>query len=131
MLASYEVERRPAAERLVMQTRSQLTLFRPGPEVTALRGLFSELLSDPDNVLRIGDLLSGADNHYVAGTDAHPFVGRWVPDFSVASASGRQRIAELARAGRPVLVDLTVSGAFVARCRPETGSPSCRMPVTR
>ena len=112
LLASYEVERRPAAERLVMQTRSQLALFRPGPEVTALRGLFSELLSDPDNVLRISDLLSGADNHYAAGTDAHPFVGRWVPDFSVASDSGRQHIAELARSGRPVLVDLTDDGAF-------------------
>jgi hypothetical protein len=32
------------------------------------------------------------------------------PDFAVASASGTQRIAELARAGRPVLVDLTESG---------------------
>jgi hypothetical protein len=40
---TYETERRPAAERLVMQTRAQLALFRPGPEVTALRELFSEL----------------------------------------------------------------------------------------
>jgi 2-polyprenyl-6-methoxyphenol hydroxylase-like FAD-dependent oxidoreductase len=43
LLATYETERRPAAERLVMQTRAQLALFRPGPEVTALRELFSEL----------------------------------------------------------------------------------------
>lgn len=121
LLASYEAERRPAAERLVMQTRSQLALFRPGPEVTALRGLFSELLSDPDNVLRISDLLSGADNHYAAGTDALPLVGWWVPDFSVASASGRQRIAELARAGRPVLVDLTANRAF-ANALADTGN---------
>ncbi|BBX44804.1 FAD-dependent monooxygenase [Mycobacterium cookii] len=114
LLATYEVERRPAAERLVMQTRAQLALFRPGPEVTALRDLFTELLSDPNNVLRISDLLSGADNHYTAGNGAHPFVGRWVPDFTVASASGRQRVAELARAGLPVLVDLTEDGAFAA-----------------
>ena len=114
LIASYETERRPAAERLVMQTRAQLALFRPGPEVTALRELFSELLTDPDNVHRISDLLSGADNHYTAGTDAHPLVGRWVPDFAVASAAGRQRIAELARDGRPLLVDLTEHGAVAA-----------------
>ncbi|MGO9925544.1 MAG: FAD-dependent monooxygenase [Mycobacterium sp.] len=114
LLATYETERRPAAERLIMQSRAQLALFRPGPEVTALRELFSELLTDPDNVRRIGDLLSGADNHYTLGADTHPLVGRWVPDFGVASTGGTQRIAELARDGRPVLVDLTENGAVAA-----------------
>jgi 2-polyprenyl-6-methoxyphenol hydroxylase-like FAD-dependent oxidoreductase len=114
LLATYESERRPGAERLIMQSRAQLALFRPGPEVTALREVFAELLTDPNNVRRISDLLSGADNRYSLGADAHPLVGRWVPDFSVASTGGTQRIAELARAGRPVLVDLTESGAVAA-----------------
>ena len=107
LLATYQTERRPAAERLIMHSRAQLALFRPGPEVTALRQLFSELLTGPDNVRRIGDLLSGADNHYTRGADMHPLVGRWVPDFGVASGIGTQRIAEFARDGRPLLVDLT------------------------
>jgi 2-polyprenyl-6-methoxyphenol hydroxylase-like FAD-dependent oxidoreductase len=114
LLASYESERRPAAERLLMETRAQLALFRPGPEVTALREIFGELLTDPANVHRIGDLLSGADNHYPSGEDAHPLVGHWVPDFSVANAAGTQRIAELARDGRPLLVDLTETGDIAA-----------------
>ncbi len=114
LLATYETERRPAAERLIMQTRAQLALFRPGPEVTALRELFAELLTDPNNVRRISDLLSGADIRYNMGTDTHPLVGRWVPDFSVASTGGTQRIAELARDGRPMLVDLTESGSVAA-----------------
>jgi len=117
LLATYETERRPAAERLIMQTRAQLALFRPGPEVTALRELFSELLTESAVVRRISDLLSGADNHYAMGdpdAQAHPLVGRWVPDFAVASAAGTQRIAELARDGRPLLVDLTESGAVAA-----------------
>ena len=97
-----------------MHSRAQLALLRPGPEVTALRELFAELLTDPDNVRRISDLLSGADNHYPLSADAHPLVGRWVPDFGVASAGGTQRVAELARDGRPVLVDLTKSGAVAA-----------------
>jgi 2-polyprenyl-6-methoxyphenol hydroxylase-like FAD-dependent oxidoreductase len=117
LLATYETERRPAAERLIMQSRAQLALFRPGPEVTALRELFSELLTDPNNVRRISDLLSGADNHYDLGDpdgEVHPLVGRWVPDFGVSSTGGSQRIAELARDGRPVLVDLTESGTVAA-----------------
>jgi hypothetical protein len=48
------------------------------------------------------------------GADVHPLVGRWVPDFGVARASGTQRVAELARDGRPLLVDLTERGVVAA-----------------
>jgi 2-polyprenyl-6-methoxyphenol hydroxylase-like FAD-dependent oxidoreductase len=113
LLATYEAERRPAAERVIMHSRAQLALVRPGPEVTALRQLFSELVTDPDVVRRLTDLISGAENRNAGGADAHPLVGRWVPDFAVANASGSQRIAELARDGRPLLVDLT-EGVVVA-----------------
>jgi 2-polyprenyl-6-methoxyphenol hydroxylase-like FAD-dependent oxidoreductase len=114
LLATYEAERRPAAERVIMHSRAQLALVRPGPEVTALRELFSELLADPDVVRRLTDLVSGAENRYTVGADAHPLVGRWVPDFAVANGCGTRRIAELARDGRPLLVDLTDGGAVAA-----------------
>ncbi|WP_407688799.1 FAD-dependent monooxygenase [Mycobacterium sp. HUMS_1102779] len=113
LLASYEAERRPAAERVIMHSRAQLALVRPGPEVTALRRLFAELLADPEVVRRLGDLVSGAENRYAAGPDAHPLVGHWVPDFAVLGAAGASRVAELARDGRPLLIDLT-AGAVVA-----------------
>jgi hypothetical protein len=70
--------------------------------------LFSELVTDPDIVRRLSDLLSGTENRYTVvalDADVHPLVGRWVPDFAVAGASGTQRVAELARDARPVLVD--------------------------
>ena len=114
LLATYEAERRPAAERVIMHSRAQLALVRPGPEVTALRQLFSELVADPGIARRLGDLISGAENRYTTGTDAHPLAGRWVPDFSVANASGTRRVAELARDGRPLLVDLTARGVVAA-----------------
>jgi hypothetical protein len=97
-----------------MHTRAQLALVRPGPEVTALRQLFSEVVTDPAIVRRLSDLISGAENRYSTGADAHPLAGRWVPDFSVANASGTRRIAELARDGRPVLLDLTDRGVVAA-----------------
>src|SRR5277367_4597473 len=113
LLDTYEAERRPAAQRVIMHSRAQLALIRPGTEVTALRELFSELLTDPDVVRRLSELVSGAENRYTVGTDAHPLAGRWVPDFAVASGGVTRRVAELARTGRPVLIDLT-EGAGVA-----------------
>jgi 2-polyprenyl-6-methoxyphenol hydroxylase-like FAD-dependent oxidoreductase len=114
LLDTYEAERRPAAERVIMHRRAQLALIRPGPEVTALRELFAELLADRHITRRLSDLVSGADNRYAAGLDEHPLVGYWVPDFGVANASGTRRIAELARGGRPLLVDLTDGGVVAA-----------------
>jgi len=116
LLATYEAERRPAAERVIMHSRAQLALVRPGPEVTALRELFSELVTEPSVVRRLVDLVSGAENRYVGALDApaHPLVGHWVPDFAVANGEGTHRIAELARDGRPLLVDLTEGGVVAA-----------------
>jgi 2-polyprenyl-6-methoxyphenol hydroxylase-like FAD-dependent oxidoreductase len=114
LLATYEAERRPAAERVIMHSRAQLALVRPGPEVTALRELFSELVTDPGVVHRLTDLVSGEGNRYAGGpldAPAHPLVGRWVPDFAVANGEGTRRVAELARDGRPLLIDLTEGGA--------------------
>jgi hypothetical protein len=113
LLDTYEAERRLAGQRVIMHSRAQLALIRPGTEVTALRELFSELLTDPDVVRRLSELVSGAENRYTVGTDAHPLAGRWVPDFAVASGGLTRRVAELARTGRPLLIDLT-EGAGVA-----------------
>jgi 2-polyprenyl-6-methoxyphenol hydroxylase-like FAD-dependent oxidoreductase len=114
LLATYEAERRPAAERVVMHSRAQLAMVRPGPEVTALRELFSELVTEPAVVRRLTDLVSGAENRYVAtgaGAPPHALAGHWVPDFAVENGTGTRRVAELARDGRPLLVDLTERGA--------------------
>jgi 2-polyprenyl-6-methoxyphenol hydroxylase-like FAD-dependent oxidoreductase len=114
LLDTYEAERRPAAERVIMHSRAQLALVRPGPEVTALRELFSELVTEPAVVRRLADLVSGAENRYADGADTHPLVGHWVPDFAVANGEGSRRIAELARDGRPLLIDLTEGGVVAA-----------------
>lgn len=119
LLDTYEAERRPAAERVIMHSRAQLALVRPGPEVTALRRLFSELVTDPAIVRRLTDLISGAENRYVMADDTHPLTGRWVPDFAVENRGGTRRIAELARDGRPLLVDLTEGDVVAAAAAAE------------
>jgi 2-polyprenyl-6-methoxyphenol hydroxylase-like FAD-dependent oxidoreductase len=114
LLDTYEAERRRAAERVIMHSRAQLALVRPGPEVTALRELFSELVTDSDVARRLNNLISGAENRYITSAAAHALAGYWVPDFAVAGTGQTLRIAEFARSGRPLLVDLTDGGGVAA-----------------
>jgi 2-polyprenyl-6-methoxyphenol hydroxylase-like FAD-dependent oxidoreductase len=109
LLDTYESERRPVAERVVMQTQAQSALIAPGGEVTALRELFGELLRQPGTVQHIADLMSGADVRYEPVTD-HPLDGRWAPDLVLDSGV---RLAELTRTARPLLLDFT-TGASLA-----------------
>lgn len=111
LLDSYETERRPASERVVMHTQAQSALISPGAEVTALRELFTELLSDPRNLGRIADMMSGADVRYDMA-DAHPLAGRLAPDLLLDTGTGPVRLAALTREGRPLLLDLTEQGTL-------------------
>lgn len=114
LLDSYETERRPAAERVVMHTQAQSALIAPGSEVTALRELFAELLRDRRNVRHIADMMSGADIRYAPGSaDAHPLVGRWAPDLLLETEKGTVRLAELTRTARPLLLDMTPDGSLI------------------
>ncbi|WP_405069364.1 FAD-dependent monooxygenase [Kribbella sp. NBC_01510] len=108
VLDSYESERRPVGQRVVMQTQAQSALIAPGNDVTRLRELFGELLTEPRNVQRIADLITGADIRYHDGP--HPLIGRWAPDLMVDGT----RLAELMRTGRPLLLDLTPEASFAA-----------------
>ncbi|GAA5068068.1 2-polyprenyl-6-methoxyphenol hydroxylase-like FAD-dependent oxidoreductase [Thermocatellispora tengchongensis] len=105
LLSTYESERRPVAERVIMHSRAQTALLSPGPDITALREVFGELLREPGNVRHISDLMSGADTRYPAGyAPAHALAGGWMPDLPLAGRA--TRVAELLRTARPLLLDL-------------------------
>lgn len=107
LLDTYESERRPAGERVNTHTMAQSMLVGPGPEVTALRTLFGEMLRDHATVQRIADLISGADVGYAD-------MGRWAPDLTVNG----HRLAELTRGARPLLLDLTGDGSLAGVAAP-------------
>jgi 2-polyprenyl-6-methoxyphenol hydroxylase-like FAD-dependent oxidoreductase len=137
LLATYPAERRPAAERVIMHSRAQLALVRPGPEVTALRELFAELITEPAVARRLSDLISGAENRYATVDNAHPLAGHWVPEFAVTEGGETRRIAELARDGRPLMVDFTPGGVVAAaltdakpRLAIASGQPVGEVPAT-
>ncbi|MEW9552535.1 FAD-dependent monooxygenase [Nonomuraea sp. NPDC050783] len=124
LLDTYESERRPVAERVIMSARAQSALIAPGGEVTGLRAFLAELLDDPRNLRRVADLMSGADIRYDVGGD-HPLAGRWAPDLELKDGA---RLAELTRDGRPLLVDLTGGGDW--GCPAIAGLPDPGVPCT-
>lgn len=108
LLDSYHSERWPAGQRVMMHSMAQAALMAAGPEVSALRTLFGELLATPDGSAHIAGLLAGSDVRYDVG-DAHRLSGYFVPDLVLDDG---RRIAELLHYGRPMLLDLS-GGAHV------------------
>ena len=108
LLDTYEAERRLAAERMVVYASATTALLAPGSDVTALRTLFGELLGDASTVQRVADLLAGSDIRYDMGVaDPNPLVGRFAPPLDLVTPDGPFRLAELARSGRPLVLDFT------------------------
>jgi hypothetical protein len=116
LLDTYETERHPAGERVIMHTRAQTALLSPGPNITALRELLTELMHDPGTMRRIADLMAGADLRYAARQEGpvHPMTGRWAPDLPLRVDGRRTRVAELLRGARPVLLDLAGTADLTA-----------------
>ncbi|MFB7946729.1 FAD-dependent monooxygenase [Kitasatospora phosalacinea] len=112
LLDSYEAERRPVAKRVCMNTRAQLAMMHPAPEIDPLRELFSELM-DLDQVNRyIGEMITGLDIRYPMGGEdgaaepSHALVGRRLPPLPLLTSDGQVNALELLAAGRGLLIDL-------------------------
>jgi hypothetical protein len=138
LLDSYQAERHLAGQRAIVQSRAQRALTdlgqgggrQPTAEgAEALRELFgdaldqpdplraiSDLLRQPEQRRRIGELMEGSDIRYPmpgAVDPPHPLVGKLAPDLQLETSDGGTRVAELLRTARSVLLDLT-DGAAVA-----------------
>jgi 2-polyprenyl-6-methoxyphenol hydroxylase-like FAD-dependent oxidoreductase len=111
LLDTYESERHPVGERVMMHSRAQTALVLPGPEVAALRTLLGELFTIPDVAKHMAALLAGTDVRYEVGDD-HPLSGWIAPDLTLDD--GRS-VAELLHDARPVLLDLDGTVGDAAR----------------
>ncbi|OBH59701.1 FAD-dependent oxidoreductase [Mycobacterium mantenii] len=111
LLDTYQSERRPVGERVMMHSQAQTALVSPGPEVAALRTLVGELFTIPDVAAHMARLLAGNDVRYDVGDD-HPLSGWPVPELTLDDG---RRVAELLHDARPVLLDLAGGGAGAAR----------------
>ncbi|MGH3625174.1 MAG: FAD-dependent monooxygenase, partial [Sciscionella sp.] len=88
LLDTNHTERHPVDERVFMHSQAQTALMAPGPEVTALRELFGELLQRKDNIRHIAHMMAGSDIRYDMDTeDPHPLVGRFIPDLPLVTGT--------------------------------------------
>ncbi|MGW0516963.1 FAD-dependent oxidoreductase [Crossiella sp. NPDC003009] len=105
LLETYERERRPAAERVLTNTRAQFALARPGEQVTALRELLDGLLDIPE----VNDRLAAVTTSTALSYDlpgAHPLTGTFLADLPLAVDGEPVRLAELLRPGKGLLLNL-------------------------
>lgn len=116
LLASYDAERAAAAHRTLLSAQAQSALQAPGGDVDALRGVMAELFRDGAAVGRAAALIAGSDLRYdMGGASGHPLLGGFAPDLPLTTAAGPTRLAELARAARPLLLDLTAGARAAAQ----------------
>ncbi|MGA5305651.1 FAD-dependent monooxygenase [Nucisporomicrobium flavum] len=106
LLDSYGAERRPAAVRVLRETRAQVALMNPEPRVDALRDLVGDLLALPEVNLWLSRELSGLDVRYetMAGDADHPLVGRPCPALTADAGAGPVPAATLLRTGHGLLL---------------------------
>jgi 2-polyprenyl-6-methoxyphenol hydroxylase-like FAD-dependent oxidoreductase len=112
LLDSYHAERHAAGRRAILQTRAQKALSGSGEYADALRELFGELMQYAEPLRHVGTMMEGSDIRYEMPADGrppHPLLGRPAPDLRLQTSEGATRVAELVRAARGVLLDLTDS----------------------
>jgi 2-polyprenyl-6-methoxyphenol hydroxylase-like FAD-dependent oxidoreductase len=111
LLDTYHTERHPVAARVLRNTMAQVALLRTDDRTNALRDIISELLSMDEPRKRLAAEMSGLGVHYDLG-DAHPLLGRRMPDLDLVTANGPLRVFALLHDARPVLLKLGDPGGF-------------------
>ncbi|MFE2477587.1 FAD-dependent monooxygenase [Streptomyces sp. NPDC059389] len=116
LLGTYDAERRPVARRVIENTRAQLALMRPGPELDALRGVFSGLLAEEGAQGHLGGLISAQDTVLPAVPPACPGssglpAGTFLHNAALTTSTGETDVIRLLRGGRPLLLLLGEKGA--------------------
>jgi hypothetical protein len=109
LLDSYDAERQAPARRVLDNTRAQIALMNPDPDVTPLRQLFTSLMGLDQVNQYIAEMLSGVDVRYDLSdeqADPHRLLGTFARDLVLDTVDGETRLSELTRRGNGVLLDL-------------------------
>ncbi|MEJ3652024.1 FAD-dependent monooxygenase [Actinomycetes bacterium KLBMP 9759] len=102
LVDTYHAERHPVGAHVLRNTRAQVALMRPGPQVDALREVIAELMAIPAVNARFVAMANGLDIDY-APADPCELVGRFVPELKTEPGPQRD--------GRGLLVDIAGSEA--------------------
>ncbi|WP_307825989.1 FAD-dependent monooxygenase, partial [Streptomyces sp. MBT33] len=115
LLDSYDLERRPAAQRVIDHTRAQLALMRPGPELEPLRALFGELLARGGESGVLASMVSAQDTVLPGrGTDCSAWEGTFLHNTVLHTRRGPADVIGLLTGGSPLLLLLGDGGGTAA-----------------
>jgi 3-(3-hydroxy-phenyl)propionate hydroxylase len=90
---------------------ASVALRRQDDRTQALRDTVAELLAMEEPRKRFAAMLSGLDIRYDLG-DAHPLIGRRMPDLDLVTGNGPLRVFTLLHGARPVFLNLGAPGSF-------------------
>jgi len=111
LLDTYHAERHPVGARVLRNTMALTAIDRSDDRIGALREMMCEMMRNDSTRKQYVAMMSGLDVHYEFG-EAHPLVGRRMPDLDLMSANGPQRVFSLLHEGRPVLLNFGEPGTF-------------------
>jgi 2-polyprenyl-6-methoxyphenol hydroxylase-like FAD-dependent oxidoreductase len=109
LLDTYTAERHPIGAQVLRDSRAETALLRTDPHTEALREVMGELMREPQAARVLLETSNGLRIRYPASENAHPLVGRFVPDLTFTGAG---RPADLLRDGQALLLDLTESASL-------------------
>ncbi|MCY0935085.1 FAD-dependent monooxygenase [Streptomyces sp. H34-S4] len=105
LLDTYDLECRPVARRVIDNTRAQLALMRPGPELDALRGVFTGMLAAGRDHGHLSDMISAQDTVLPEHTGCpSPGAGRFLRNAVLTTGAGETDVIGLLQEGRPLLL---------------------------
>ena len=112
LLDTYHDERHPVGARVLHNTMAQVAIATPGARHQALRDSLPSLMVFDGPRLEIVGMISGLDVRYDLGADdAHPVVGRRMPDLDLVVDGRITRVYELLHQARPVLLSFGATGS--------------------
>ncbi|WP_433299292.1 FAD-dependent monooxygenase [Actinoplanes sp. CA-030573] len=120
LLDTYEVERRPVAERVLENTRAQTALTRPDEHTSALRSVVTGLIAHGDVNRSLSSMIAALDVRYPLPEGA----GHHVPDLDLPDGS---RLFSHLHDARPVLLGDAAVPPHVRRV-PYPGPPTLIRP---
>ncbi|MGW1104686.1 FAD-dependent monooxygenase [Streptomyces sp. NPDC002540] len=106
LLDTYGPERRPAAQRVIDNTRAQVALMRPGTELDSLRMLLTGLLESGGGNDFLGGMISAQDTVLPTGPrHRSPWEGTFLHNIELTTARGPSDvIGLLGESGEPLLL---------------------------
>ncbi|MFI8233828.1 FAD-dependent monooxygenase [Streptomyces sp. NPDC085900] len=132
LLDSYDLERRPAAQRVIDHTRAQLALMRPGPELEPLRALFGELLARGGESGVLASMVSAQDTVLPGRGDGSPaWEGTFLHNTVLHTRRGPADVIGLLTEGSPLLLLLGDRRGTAAACAGQAERWAGRVRVVR